>query len=237
MSIGIILVSLNFDLNFDFPNPCIKKETTTMRRFLSSLQIASLLLVATTGPAIAITILPTVNFTLRSSFNAGPVTAMDATWGNGGFDGFITNMEGSQVDRTYLEYDLSAITGPVASATFDFRLSGSSTDVISIDTYAADGVAHVSDWFTPLIAFTSFSPTGSGFSSFSFDVTSLINSNIGLPFGGVVFSIDAHPSQGFFDTLSFPSLNFTPIPEPSTLALFGIGALGMFGYLRKRRKA
>jgi len=27
------------------------------------------------------------------------------------------------------------------------------------------------------------------------------------------------------------------IPEPSTLALFSFGLLGMFGFLRKRRKA
>jgi len=28
----------------------------------------------------------------------------------------------------------------------------------------------------------------------------------------------------------------TPVPEPSSIAMFGIGALGLFGYGRRRRQ-
>ena len=35
------------------------------------------------------------------------------------------------------------------------------------------------------------------------------------------------------DTVITPA---TPVPEPSSKALFGIGALGLFGYSRRRRQ-
>ncbi len=46
-------------------------------------------------------------------------------------------------------------------------------------------------------------------------------------------------SSGFLDSIRIHDTVITPatpVPEPSSLAMFGIGALGLFGYGRRRRQ-
>jgi len=38
-----------------------------------------------------------------------------------------------------------------------------------------------------------------------------------------------------YDDDTFLQITAVPVPEPSSLAMFGIGALGLFGYGRRRR--
>ena len=195
-------------------------------------------LLATTvvaGQASAAVINPTANFTLRSTTNAGPASAMDSTWGNGGFEGFITNLEGSQVDHTYLEYSMAGFGGPVASATLDFTMSGSAGDIVSMGSYAANGIAELAEWSTTQTPFTTF---GAGAGVYSIDITALINATLGGPaFIGFGFSVDPHPQQAFFAMSAAPAINFTaaaaPIPEPSTVLLMGSGLAGL-AVLRRR---
>lgn len=179
--------------------------------------------------ASAATANPAANFTLRSSSNAGPAAGMDSTWSNGGFEGFLTNLEGGQVDRTYLEYDLSVLSGPVTSASLNFNMSGSAADIVSMSWYAANGVAEMAEWFTALIPVTTF---GAGNGSYAIDITALINANLNLPFIGFAFSIDGHPNQAFFSMDAPPQLNYTP--EPGSLALLGL-ALAAAALSRRRQ--
>lgn len=181
----------------------------------------------------AIPVMSTANFTLRSATNAGPALGMDATWGNGGYEGFITNLENSQVDRTYLEFDMALFGGPVQDAMLDFTLDGSASDTISMAVYSANGIAELSDWFTPNTPFTTFD---GGQSNYSIDITSLINSSLSsLAFIGFAFSIDSFPDQAFFDTRAAPVINYetASVPEPSVAILLS-SSLMIFGLMRRR---
>ena len=61
--------------------------------------------------------------------------------------------------------------------------------------------------------------------------------------GGVTASyvrmniLDYHYDEGDgYVGLSEVQFSAVPIPEPSSMAMFGIGALGLFGYSRRRRQ-
>jgi len=194
--------------------------------------LSGLLLCSTVLTAAASTVSPTANFTLRT-FNSGPASGMDNIWGDGGFEGFLTNLEGAHVDRTYLEYNMSSFLQPVSNATLDFNLIGNPNDLISIGYYQANGIAELSDWSVPQTPFKTFN-AGSGF--YSIDITSLINSNIGkMNYLGLAFSIDSFPDQAFFDMSLAPVINHTPTPIPAAIWIFGSGIAGIAG-LRRRKK-
>jgi len=170
-------------------------------------------------------------FTLRSTVNAGPATEIDATFG-GGFQGFVTNVEGGQVDHTHWEFDMSLIGGPVQNATLDWSwFSSQATDTVFVETYSADGIASLADWVvtsgTPYASFNATTTT--------LDITNLINASLGLSHLGIVFSIDSHPNQAFLGQSVDPmSLSFaSAVPEPSIIAIFGLGLLGL-GFARRR---
>ena len=201
----------------------------------SSLQITIALLVlplvVAAYPASATTIAPDVYFTLRADFNAGPALLMDDTLF--GFQGFITNDEGRQVDHTQWEFDMSLITGPVASATLDFTMIiASGSDTFFIDSYSADGIASLSDWLTASGSVASYLGTQS---PVSIDITSLINASLAFTHIGFSFAVDPHPYQGFFNQARDPgtTLTFTLVPEPSTGALLLVGIA--FAGLRRSR--
>lgn len=203
-----------------------------MKHILASLLFASIVFA---NQAYATVINPTANFTLRSSTNAGPADSIDDTWG-GGFDGFLSNLEGSQVDRTFLEYSTAGFGGPVVNATLNFNLSGSATDIISMGWYEANGAAELAEWGTLQTPFTTFN---AGAGAYSIDITSLINLSIGGPaFIGFGFSIDSHPNQAFFSMTSAPVINFTTatVPEPSAVVLLCLG-LAAAAYSWRRVKA
>ena len=197
--------------------------------------LAALLLASTVfaNQASATVINPTANFTLRSITNAGPAYSMDNTWDNAGFEGFLTNVVGV-VDRTYLEYSMAGFGGPVANATLNFNLANSRGYIISMGSYAADGISDLAEWSTIQTLFTKFEDLSV---AHSVDITALINSSLeGPAFIGFGFSING--SQAFFSRAEAPFINFTAaaVPEPSSLALLGLG-LAAAEYSRRRVSA
>jgi PEP-CTERM motif len=57
-----------------------------------------------------------------------------------------------------------------------------------------------------------------------------------ISFSGVVFnSADFHFSQEFFLTETVDNIEFTPVPEPASIALLGIGIVGIITRIRSSR--
>ena len=122
---------------------------------------------------------PTASFTLRATNNAGPVLDMDSLWDGSGFNGFLTNAQDQhQVDRTYFEFDMTALGVAVSSATLNFSLVGSScfSDLVSLSWYSANGTAEFNDWFTAQTPVTTFNAAAG---AYAVDITALANSNLG----------------------------------------------------------
>ena len=188
--------------------------------------------------AFAAVIDPTANFTLRANSNAGPVLDMDNLWDGNGFNGFLTNAEGNhQVDRTYFEFDLTAIAGPVSRATLNFSLDGFACfeDLVSLGWYSANGTAEFADWFMTQTPVTTFIAATN---AYAIDITALVNSNLGnLAFIGFGFTIDPHPQQAFFDQSVPAHINIEPVPEPNTYAMLlaGLTLLGTVCHMRRLR--
>ena len=186
--------------------------------------LTAVLTIVAAFQASAAVLAPTAYFTLRSSTNAGPATQIN-TSSISGFLGFLSNLEGLQVDRTYLEFNMSAFGGaPVASATLDFFLGASPANVISMGSYSANGVPELADWFSVQTPVTSFNAGTT--SAFSIDISGVLNANLhGPAFIGFGLSID-NPGQGAIPQVAFPQpevpvINFTTtaVPEPSTLSM------------------
>ena len=136
----------------------------------------------------------------------------------------------------------------VSSATlsiFLYSVSASGTLFLSAMTGVnEDGVITIADHTSN----ASLSPIGSfavttlgGYTFFTFDVAGALNFDVSnaRPFSGFVLSFTGNGAVDGNDN-SFgtaPSITFTAIPEPGTMALFSIGLLGMgTGYRIRRRK-
>ena len=199
----------------------------TLSKWASGLLLACLVAL----PASAGTILdPTVGFTLRGNTGeTGGAIGIDDTWNNGGFQGFVTSVF-SQTDHTQFEFDMSGVAGPATSATLIWTLEGgSASDPMFIDSYAADGVASLSDWVNGQVGAVGTDNAAVG--THSLDITSLFNASLGLDHLGISFSIDAHPSQAFFifDNINSAQISYesASVPEPGVLSLLVFGLLGM----------
>lgn len=191
-------------------------------------------------PAYTEIILADAAFSLRSRNNESALV-MDNTWGNGGFEGFLSNV-GDLFDRTFFEYDITSYDD-TSLATLEFDLIGSPTDVITMWAYSADGISSLSDWSAASNPVLSFSPSPTTVFSYhySMDITSALQEFNGSHIG-FYFSIDSHPYQAFFNMSAPPALiNFgepyvhiPPVPEPRTLSLFGLGLVALtYGFKRR----
>jgi hypothetical protein len=98
-------------------------------------------------------------------------------------------------------------------------------------TYPGDWVSSSAYGFTP-VGSTFLSSTGLGV--FSFDIKDALNADLGA---GSAWSSYTLTHNGL-PTAVLPKAQYMPVPEPATVALFGIGLLTLAaGYrLRRRRK-
>ena len=74
-----------------------------------------------------------------------------------------------------------------------------------------------------------------GLNSYTFALQSPNQANVaaGYSIGGINFQIDPANVSGAYD-MTFNSITLSPVPEPTSLTLLGIGAVGLIG--RRRRK-
>lgn len=150
--------------------------------------------------------------------------------------------------RAFMEYDLSAVTGPVSQATITINTTnGASGKAIDVYGYTGNGTLELGDF--PLGAFvTSFVAPAV---QTTIDVTAFINTQVtgGSAFAGFNLRLQqedtSYISQFGTTTTNYPLLTVdlatnpgggggTTIPEPGMLALFGLGLAGL-GYVRRRK--
>ena len=165
--------------------------------------------------------------------------------------------------RSYYSFLLGGITDPVISAELQLRRygtnAGSTLSLFDVSTSATDLSQRL------IVDNAIYSDLGSGVSygsflagagvsldimSFSLNVAALadINSSIGSYFsigatstGGTHFSSSGGepgntPNTNFIQQLVLETRVVEQVPEPATLALFGIGLAGL-GFARKKRKS
>jgi PEP-CTERM motif len=68
-------------------------------------------------------------------------------------------------------------------------------------------------------------------------VANLDNHDFAAPISGAAFQIYTNGGYNGFETLSLTSFRPTAVPEPASLTMLGLGAVGLVGYARKRCKA
>jgi hypothetical protein len=154
------------------------------------------------------------------------------------------------MSRLYETFDLPGYAAgtAVTSATFtissDFRYNNASDP---LGLYAVDSDTPATSWATnPALGalITSFNP-GQGATSLSFDVTAFINSQYSgdgkatLAIAGLTEGQGQNSWTYFFQENG--ALNVTVgegagVPEPSTMALLGLGVLGVAASRRKAAK-
>jgi hypothetical protein len=155
-------------------------------------------------------------------------------------------------DRPLLEFDISQFTlGEIInSVSFRFQEGAftSSGSTVNVLGYSGSGTLSISDATTASTLLGSYDPVtlGLGIHSLSLDssyLQSLIGSSnfLGLRLqssGGLVNTSQTSMEQAALSLDFFISphldIDFTPVPEPTTILLLGSGLIGLTGYGRKK---
>jgi hypothetical protein len=147
--------------------------------------------------------------------------------------------ENTRIDRGMFEFDLPDT--PVASAQLEFESHRSTNLDFDLHVYGgADLAVTVEDFDRPAVFFDSFNPFVDGIplidvSTLVYDVTALVNANIGGNLG-FRYSVPGDLTRDDFITLvnsiegptsdyGAPRLVFTLVPEPGTAALLAFGLM------------
>jgi hypothetical protein len=144
-------------------------------------------------------------------------------------------------DRTVIEFDLRGLSGSMTSAALDLDLRNFGPVPGSIDVYTFAGTGTVTpDLFNAGMLFTTFGTDQLGPESVAVDVTAAVQAALQAGDSFLGFRLSTTTSDRYFlgapYTPADPSLEVTPVPEPSSLALLGIGSLGLLGYGWRRQK-
>ena len=124
-----------------------------------------------------------------------------------------------------------AVTGvTVGSHTFSTFANGSPDDVTL--SFSTDGVT-----FGSPIAQSFFTPPNNGHSDFVIDVPGTEARYVKLSFDGGALLTGGTPNKWMLDEITVHGNEVVEVPEPATLALMGLAAAGLGGYVRRRRKA
>jgi hypothetical protein len=137
-------------------------------------------------------------------------------------------------DRTVIEFALRGLAGPVASATLDLdlrNLDPGLPGVINVFAFAGTGTV-TPDLFSAGTLFTSFANSTSGLEHVDVSAAVLGAQQAGDDFIGFRLSTmtDSRYLLGPPFTQAGPSLTVEVVPEPGTLTLLALGAIGIAGY-------
>jgi hypothetical protein len=143
-------------------------------------------------------------------------------------------------DRTVIEFALRGLSGPITSATLDLdlrNLDPGLPGIINVFAFAGTGTV-TPDLFSAGTLFTSFANSTSGLEHVDVSTAVLAAQQAGDDFIG--FRLSSTSDSRWLMGPPFgagPTMTVEVIPEPSALALLGVGTLGLLGYTCWGRRA
>jgi hypothetical protein len=153
-------------------------------------------------------------------------------------DGYVSTFQNAFLNslsidnaRSYFQVDISGLHNKtITSATLDFFIGGTATDTgVLVTSFNSNGIlGHF--WDAPNVLSSGVFTVVGGASN-SLNVMSLLNERVSsdanyfaLHFNGNTSDIYTQPSNG---ASLFLNVNYTDVPEPSTLAIFALGIMGL----------